>query len=32
MAFADDPGLAQGLNVREGRITYKAVAHALGFD
>src|SRR5579871_1052979 len=22
-AFADDPGLAQGLNIREGRITYK---------
>ncbi len=31
-AFADDPGLAQGLNVREGKITYKAVAHALGMD
>jgi alanine dehydrogenase len=32
MAFADDPGLAQGLNVREGRITHKAAAHSLGLD
>ena len=31
-AFADDPGLAQGLNIREGKITYKAVAQALGID
>jgi alanine dehydrogenase len=31
-AFADDPGLAQGLNIREGKITYKAVAQALGMD
>ncbi|HEV7157260.1 MAG TPA: alanine dehydrogenase [Caulobacteraceae bacterium] len=28
-AFADDPGLANGLNVREGRITHKAVAQSL---
>jgi alanine dehydrogenase len=31
-AFADDPGLAQGLNIRDGKITYKAVAQALGMD
>ncbi|MGA2950614.1 MAG: alanine dehydrogenase [Caulobacteraceae bacterium] len=31
-AFADDPGLAQGLNIREGKITYKAVAQALGME
>jgi alanine dehydrogenase len=31
-AFADDPGLAQGLNIREGKITYKAVAQALGIE
>jgi alanine dehydrogenase len=29
-AFADDPGLAAGLNVSEGRIRYPAVAQALG--
>jgi alanine dehydrogenase len=29
-AFADDPGLAAGLNVRAGKITYAAVAEALG--
>jgi alanine dehydrogenase len=29
-AFADDPGFAQGLNVSGGKITYKAVADALG--
>ena len=28
-AFADDPGLANGLNVREGKITHKAVAQSL---
>ena len=32
MAFADDPGLAQGLNVREGKVTHKAAAHSLGLD
>jgi alanine dehydrogenase len=32
MAFADDPGFAQGLNVREGKITHKAAAHSLGLD
>jgi alanine dehydrogenase len=31
-AFADDPGLAQGLNIRDAKITYKAVAQALGMD
>jgi alanine dehydrogenase len=29
-AFADDPGFAQGLNVRDGEITHKAVAQSLG--
>jgi alanine dehydrogenase len=31
-AFDDDPHLAAGLNVRDGRITHKAVAASLGFD
>jgi alanine dehydrogenase len=31
-ALVDDPHLAAGLNVHAGRITYKAVADALGFD
>lgn len=30
-ALADDPGFAEGLNVRAGRITNQAVADALGF-
>ncbi|HEY2481955.1 MAG TPA: alanine dehydrogenase [Caulobacteraceae bacterium] len=29
-AFADDPGFAQGLNIRDGQITHKAVAQSLG--
>jgi alanine dehydrogenase len=29
-AMALDPGLAKGLNVREGRVTYPAVAEAFG--
>jgi alanine dehydrogenase len=29
-AMADDPGLALGLNVRAGEITYGAVREALG--
>jgi len=29
-ALADDPGLKNGLNIHEGKITYKAVADALG--
>jgi len=29
-AFAEDPGFAQGLNVRGGQITYAAVREALG--
>lgn len=29
-AFADDPGFAQGLNVRDGEVTHKAVAQSLG--
>ena len=29
-AFAEDPGFAQGLNVRAGKITYAAVSEALG--
>jgi alanine dehydrogenase len=32
MAFADDPGFAKGLNVREGKVTHKAVADSLGLD
>jgi alanine dehydrogenase len=28
-AFADDPGFAEGLNVRDGHITYAAVSKAL---
>ena len=31
-AFDDDPHLAAGLNVRDGRIMHKAVAASLGFD
>ena len=31
-AFDDDPHLAAGLNVRDGRITHTAVAASLGFD
>jgi len=29
-AFADDPGLAAGLNIRDGKLTYAAVAESLG--
>lgn len=31
-ALAEDPHLAAGLNVHAGRVTYKAVAEALGYD
>jgi alanine dehydrogenase len=31
-ALDDDPHLAAGLNVRDGRITHQAVAASLGFD
>jgi alanine dehydrogenase len=31
-AFADDPGFAEGLNVRQGRITHAAVRRALGLN
>ncbi|MFQ5955907.1 MAG: alanine dehydrogenase [Kiloniellales bacterium] len=31
-ALAEDPHLRQGLNVHAGRVTYKAVADALGLD
>jgi alanine dehydrogenase len=31
-AFDDDPHLAAGLNVRDGRITHPVVAASLGFD
>ncbi len=31
-AFAADPGLAKGLNVRAGKITYAAVAEAFGME
>jgi alanine dehydrogenase len=30
-ALAEHKGLAKGVNVRGGRITYEAVAKALGF-
>jgi alanine dehydrogenase len=30
-ALIDDPNLREGLNVHRGRITYRAVADALGF-
>ena len=31
-AFDDDPHLAAGLNVRNGRITHPAVAASRGFE
>jgi alanine dehydrogenase len=31
-ALADDPHLMQGLNVARGKVTYRAVAQALGLD
>ncbi|MDP6388346.1 MAG: alanine dehydrogenase [Alphaproteobacteria bacterium] len=31
-ALADDPGLMEGLNVHEGRVTYEAVARDLRMD
>ena len=31
-ALLDDPNLREGLNVHEGRLTYKAVAEALGLE
>jgi alanine dehydrogenase len=31
-ALDDDPHLAAGLNVRDGRIMHAAVAASLGFD
>lgn len=31
-ALADDPHLRAGLNVREGKLTYRAVADSLGLD
>lgn len=31
-ALQNDPGLCAGLNVHRGRITYRAVAEALGYD
>jgi alanine dehydrogenase len=31
-ALADDPGFAEGLNVKGGRITHPAVARDLGFN
>jgi alanine dehydrogenase len=31
-ALAEHKGLAKGVNTREGRITYEAVAKAVGFD
>jgi alanine dehydrogenase len=31
-ALNDNPHLMEGLNVHEGRVTYKAVAEDLGYD
>lgn len=31
-ALLDDPNLCEGLNVHLGRVTYRAVAEALGYD
>jgi alanine dehydrogenase len=31
-AMLDDPNLREGLNVHRGRVTYRAVAEALGYD
>ncbi len=31
-ALADDPGFAEGLNVRAGKVTHPAAAHSLGMD
>jgi alanine dehydrogenase len=31
-AVADDPGLAKGVNVIDGRVTYQPVAEAVGMD
>ena len=31
-ALTDDPHLLQGLNVHKGQVTYKEVAHDLGYD
>ncbi len=30
-AMAEDPGLLNGLNINQGKVTYKAVADALGY-
>jgi alanine dehydrogenase len=31
-ALKANPHLANGLNVHEGKVTYEAVAHDLGYD
>nr|MBA3811162.1 alanine dehydrogenase [Caulobacteraceae bacterium] len=31
-ALAADPGFAEGLNVKSGRVVHKAAAHSLGMD
>ena len=31
-ALAEDPGFAEGLNIKGGRITHPAVARDLGFN
>jgi alanine dehydrogenase len=31
-AFSSDPGFLEGLNVHEGKVTYEAVAEAVGMD
>jgi alanine dehydrogenase len=31
-ALLDDPHLREGLNVHRGKVTYRAVAEALGYD
>ena len=32
LALGDDPHLRHGLNVCQGKVTFEAVAHALGYD
>ena len=31
-AVAEDPALKRGLNIRHGKVTYKAVADAFGME
>jgi alanine dehydrogenase len=31
-ALLDDPGLLEGLNIHRGKVTYEAIASALGYE